>query len=156
MADTTGGDPPVVTSYTYAGPGWHYDNDTVSRSATETFDGWRGFRTITTETGTAPDPVTERADTYFQGMSKDCAASSCPHGTPVTLTSSRGSTADDSNGKAGMTFEEITYNGAGTGTEPAAVYDHALQSSTANLPGRATWAKRKSATEGICRCPRVA
>ena len=117
VTDTTGGDPPVVTSYSDSGPGWHYDNDTVSRSATQTFDEWRGFRTITTEAGTAPDPVTETVDTYFQGMSRDCAASSCPMGTPLTLTSSRGTTAEDADQYAGMTFEEIVYNGAGTGNE---------------------------------------
>ena len=54
--DTTGGDPPVVTSYAYSGAAWHYDNDTVSRSATRTWDQWRGFQTVTTKTGTRPRP----------------------------------------------------------------------------------------------------
>jgi hypothetical protein len=58
-ADTTGGDPNVVTSYSYAGPAWHYDTGTVSRSAPATYDQWRGFGQVTTETGTAPDPVTQ-------------------------------------------------------------------------------------------------
>ena len=139
VTDTTGGDPPVVTRYTYTGPAWHYDNDTVSRSVTQTFDGWRGFRTVTSQTGTAPDPVTQTTDTYFQGMSKDCAASSCPQGTPVTLTSSRGSTAEDSNGYAGMTFEEITYNGAGTGTEVTDTIHNAIVIATTET-GTGIWA----------------
>jgi RHS repeat-associated protein len=106
--DTTGGDPPAVTSYAYAGAAWHYNDDSVSRSVTTTWDGWRGYRTVTTETGTSPDPVTETVDTYLQGMS----------GTPtVTVTSSRGDTVTDSDGYAGLLFESITYNGAGTGTE---------------------------------------
>jgi hypothetical protein len=34
--DTTGADPAVVTSFSYAGAAWRYDNDTVSRSVTLT------------------------------------------------------------------------------------------------------------------------
>jgi RHS repeat-associated protein len=119
--DTTGGDPPVVTSYTDIGPAWHYDNDTMSRSANWTWDQWRGFRTVTTETGTSPDPVTETVATYFQGMSDDCSdyrfsGGEICNGT-VTLTSSRGNVVDDDDQYAGMEYEDVTYNGAGTGTE---------------------------------------
>jgi hypothetical protein len=69
--DTTGGDPPVVTSFAYSGAAWHYDDDTVIRSATQTWDQWRGFHSVTTKTGTSPDPVTQTTDTYFQGISDD-------------------------------------------------------------------------------------
>ena len=116
--DTTGGDPAVVTSYTFTGPAWHYDDDTVSRSATTTWDQWRGFRTVTTETGTAPDPVTETAGTYFQGMSGDkSGCTPVPCNTTVTMTSTRGDTVTDSDQYAGMLFESIVYNGAGTGNQ---------------------------------------
>jgi RHS repeat-associated protein len=120
QTDTTGGDPPVVTTYTYVGPAWHFEDDTVSRSVTTTWDEWRGFHTVTTETGTEPDPVTETVDTYFQGMSLDETSSGClqyPCGSTVTLTSSHGQTATDSDGDAGMVFESIVYDGAGTGNE---------------------------------------
>jgi RHS repeat-associated protein len=120
QTDTTGADPPVVTSYTYASPAWHFDGDTMSRSVTTTWDEWRGYQTVTTESGTAPDPVTEAVDTYFQGMSQDETSSSCPQypcGSTVTLTSSRGQTATDSYADAGMLFESIVYDGAGTGNE---------------------------------------
>ncbi|HZR53727.1 MAG TPA: polymorphic toxin-type HINT domain-containing protein [Streptosporangiaceae bacterium] len=116
--DTTGGDPPVISNYIFTTPGWHFDDDTVSRSLTKTWDQWRGFRTVTTETGTAPDPVTETVDTNFQGMSGDksgCTPTPC--NTTVTLTSTHGDTATDSDQYAGMTFESIVYNGAGTGTQ---------------------------------------
>ena len=43
---------PVVTSYTYSGAAWHYDDDALTRSAQRTWDQWRGFRTVTT--GPAP------------------------------------------------------------------------------------------------------
>jgi RHS repeat-associated protein len=113
VTDTTGGDPPMITTYTDTGAAWHYDDDTVTRSLTQTWDQWRGYRTVTTETGTAPDPVTEQADTYFQGMNGDNGTS----GTVISLTSSRGDTVSDNDQYAGMLFESIVYNGAGTGNE---------------------------------------
>ncbi len=77
-------------SYTYAGAAWHYDDDTLTRSADRTWDQWRGFRTVTTETGTAPDPVTKTTDTYFQGMDGDYQSGG---GTSsVSLTSTYGTT----------------------------------------------------------------
>jgi YD repeat-containing protein len=121
VADTTGGDPPVVTNYTYAGPAWHDDDDTISRSVTPTWDEWRGYRTVTTETGTAPDPVTETVDTYYQGMSDDEVAVpsgcelNCPVPQSVTLTSSHGDEVLDSDQYAGTLFESIVDDGAGGG-----------------------------------------
>jgi RHS repeat-associated protein len=122
VTDTTGGDPPVVTSYSYAGPAWHYDDDTVSRSATTTWDQWRGFRTVTTEAGTAPDPVTETADTYLQGMSDDelvggCATYGCDIDDPVTITDTHGDKVTDADQYAAMLLESVVYNGAGTGSQ---------------------------------------
>ncbi|MDQ2811389.1 MAG: hypothetical protein M3Z75_05770 [Actinomycetota bacterium] len=104
--DTTGADPPVVTSYSYSSAAWAIDSDTVSRSATKTYDQWRGYQTVTTEHGTSPDPVTETVDTYFHGL----------YGTDV-LTSTRGDRLTDLTQYAGMLFEQIVYNGAGTGNE---------------------------------------
>jgi RHS repeat-associated protein len=104
--DTTGADPPVVTSYTYAGAAWADDSDTVSRSATVTYDQWRGYGTVTTEQGTSPDPVTETVDTYFHGLD----------GTDV-LVSTHGDRVTDLTQYAGLRFEEIVYNGAGSGNE---------------------------------------
>ena len=113
--DTTGGDPPVVTSYAYSSPAWHYDNGTISRSATVTWDQFRGYQSVTTKTGTAPDPVTESVTSYLQGMSQDG-----PPGDPgpvVALTTSRGQTITDSDQFAGMAAETIVYDGAGSGQE---------------------------------------
>lgn len=119
--DTTGGDPKQVTSYTYSGPAWHYDNDTMSRSANWTWDQWRGFRGVIAETGVSPDPVTEVADTYFQGMSQDESDYRFNGGIisngQVNLTSSRGDKIEDKDQYAGMKFEEIHYTGAGTGNQ---------------------------------------
>jgi len=119
--DTTGGAPEQVTAYTYSGPAYHYDKDTMSRSANWTWDQWRGFRSVITETGAAPDPVTETADTYLQGMSQDQSDYRFNGGVitngQVTITSTRGDAVEDKNQFAGMKFEQITYTGAGTGAE---------------------------------------
>ena len=119
--DTTGGNPPQVTAYTDTGAAWHYDQDTMSRSANWTWDQWRGFRSVITKTGTSPDPVTQTADTYFQGMSQDQSDYRFNGGIisngQVNLTSTHGDVTEDKNQYAGMTYERITYNGAGTGAQ---------------------------------------
>jgi RHS repeat-associated protein len=109
--DTTGHALPVVTSYSYAGAAWHYDDDSLTRSKDRTWDEWRGFRTVTTETGAAPDPVTETVDTYFQGMDGDYQASG--PASSVSLKSTPGDVVTDSDQYAGMPFESIVYDGAG-------------------------------------------
>ncbi|WP_051450260.1 RHS repeat domain-containing protein [Actinospica robiniae] len=113
--DTTGADPPVVTAYTYADPAWHYDTDTVSRSSTVTWDEWRGYGSVTAETGTAPDPVSETVTSYLQGMSQDGPAHAT--GPTVTLTTTRGQSVTDSDQFAGLQLEAIVYDGAGSGQE---------------------------------------
>jgi RHS repeat-associated protein len=115
QTDTTGGAPPIVTSYTYANPGWHYDSGTISRSAAVTWDQYRGYQSVTTETGTAPDPVTQTSTTYLQGMSQDGPPTDT--GPVVTLTTSRGQQVTDSNQFAGMPLETVVYDGAGTGQQ---------------------------------------
>lgn len=119
QSNTAGGVTPVVTTYCYgAAPGclgsgaWHYNDDSLTRSDQRTWDQWRGFRTVVTETGTSPDPVTETADTYFQGLNGDYQSGG---GTSsVSLTSSLGGeTVTDSDQFAGMDLEHIVYDGAG-------------------------------------------
>src|SRR5216683_3320172 len=111
QVDTTGGGLAVVTGYAYGGGAWHYDDDSLTRSAQRTWDQWRGFRTVTATTGTSPDPVTLVADTYFQGMNGDYQASG---GTSsVSVTDTKGDTVPDSDQFAGMAFEHIAYNGRG-------------------------------------------
>jgi RHS repeat-associated protein len=111
QANTVGGGVPVQTSYSYSGAAWHYNDDTLTRSKQRTWDEWRGFRTVTTETGASPDPVTQTTDTYLQGMNGDYQSSG---GTSTaTLTSSRGDTVTDSDQYAGMGFEHIVDDGVG-------------------------------------------
>ncbi len=139
LANTVGGTTPVVTSYTYSGAAWHYDDDSLTRSKQRTWDEWRGFRTVTTQTGTAPDPVTESTDTYFQGMNGDYQSGG---GTSsASLTSAEGSdTVTDSDQFAGQDFEHVVSDGAGgavvsdTVTMPWASAVTATQSQPSPLP----------------------
>jgi RHS repeat-associated protein len=113
QTNTVGGGVAVPTSYSYAGAAWHYDDDSLTRSKNRTWDSWRGFRTVTTETGAAPDPVTKTVDTYFQGMNGDYQSGG---GTStVSLTSTRGDTVADSDQFAAMPFEHVVYDGTSGG-----------------------------------------
>ena len=108
--------PPQTTSFSYSGAAWHFDDDTVSRSVTVTWDQWRGYQSVTTENGTAPDPVTETVDTYLQGMSDDENTNPLDVAA-VYVTSTHGDKVQDSDQYAGMLLEEIEYDGVGSGQQ---------------------------------------
>jgi RHS repeat-associated protein len=118
QSNTVGGTTPVTTTYCYgtaanceSGAAWHYDDDSLTRSAQRTWDQWRGFGTVTTETGASPDPVTKTTDTFFRGMDGDHQSSGPNESVPLTDT--RGDTVTDSSQFAGVNFEHIVYNGIG-------------------------------------------
>ena len=128
--DTTGGGKPVVTAYSYGTPGWHYDNDEISRSAYPTWDEWRGFKTVTTEEGTSPDPVTETVSTYYQGLSNDTGAYAVTSGEEgngtVTLTTSHGISVTDDDQNAGELLETqvFTARAAARSLTPSTTCQH--------------------------------
>jgi RHS repeat-associated protein len=120
--NTAGGGVAVSTSYCYGGTGsaggasclsggaWHHNDNPLSLSKQRTWDQWRGFGEVTTQTGTSPDPVTETQDTYFQGMDGDTLAAG---GTAsVKVTPSQGTAIADSSQFAGMGLEHVVCDGA--------------------------------------------
>jgi RHS repeat-associated protein len=109
--DQTGNQPDEVTTYSYGGAAWHYDDDALTRSSQRTWDQWRGFRTVTTKTGPAASPDTETVDTYFQGMNGDYQSGGSA--SSVSLTSSQGNTVTDEDQYAGMDFEHVVDDGPG-------------------------------------------
>jgi RHS repeat-associated protein len=138
--NTAGGTTPEVTSYCYGsspvclnGAAWHYDDDSLTRSKNRTWDQWRGFAKVSTQTGTPPDPVTETVDTYFQGMNGDYQSGG---GTSsASLTSSLGNeTVTDSDQFAGMNFEHMVYDGAGGGVVTDTVTVPWTSAATADQP----------------------
>jgi RHS repeat-associated protein len=113
QTDPTGNGLTLTTNYSYASPAWHYNDDALARTSDRTWDLWRGFHTVTTSTGSAPDPVTKSVDTYFQGMDGDYQSSGST--ASVSLTSSHGDKITDSGQFQGMDFEHAVYNGTSGG-----------------------------------------
>jgi RHS repeat-associated protein len=136
--DATGAGPIVAASYHYAGAGWHYDDDALTRSSQRTWDQWRGYRTVTTQTGTSPDPVSETVHTYLQGMNGDYQSNGST--SSVSVTDGQGDTVADQDQYAGTDLESVTDDGAGgsmvadTVTLPWASGAVATQSQPSPLP----------------------
>ncbi len=104
------GSPPQVSTYTYSGAAWHRDDSALTDDQYRTWDQFRGYRTVTVETGTAPDPITETSTTYLQGMDGDYLANGTQRS--VTATDSVGDTVTDSDWLAGIALESDTYTAA--------------------------------------------
>jgi RHS repeat-associated protein len=105
--DTTGGNPRVLTTYTYPNqPAWHYApaNGTVP-PARLTWSDWRGYDQVNVTQGD-PGAQTSTATRFFRGMNGDHLASGGSRGVSVD-----GIPDDDA--YAGMTRESVTYNGPG-------------------------------------------
>jgi RHS repeat-associated protein len=112
-ADNTGIDSPVqVTTYQYlGGAAWHQDDSPVTDNTYRTWDQFRGYAQVVTETGASPDPVTETETTYMRGMNGDATASG---GTKsVSVTDSLGDSIPDDNWLAGDVLETDTFTQAG-------------------------------------------
>ena len=112
-ADNTGIDSPAqVTSYQYlGGAAWHQDDSPVTDNTYRTWDQFRGYAQVVTETGASPDPVTETMTTYMRGMNGDATASGGT--TSVSVTDSLGDSITDDNWLAGDVLETDTHTEAG-------------------------------------------
>ncbi|MFE0458386.1 RHS repeat-associated core domain-containing protein [Kitasatospora sp. NPDC058965] len=107
---TKANSPAKVTTYSYSGgAAWHRDDSEFTDDQYRTWDDFRGFRTVTAQTGAAPDPVTQVVANYFQGMDGDYKADGTKRS--VSFTDSTGTTITDSNWLAGTAEETDTYNG---------------------------------------------
>lgn len=104
-----------VSTYSYSGAAWHRDDSAQTDDQYRTWDQFRGFRTVTVQTGQAPEPVTQQTTTYLQGMDGDYKAD----GTRRSITVAAkvgGSTVQnvtDVNQLAGTALESDTYTAAG-------------------------------------------
>jgi RHS repeat-associated protein len=114
--DAVGGSPEQVTHYSYplGAAAWHRNDSPLTPNAQRTWDQWRGYASVITETGTAPDPVTETQTTYLRGMDGDStSATADTPGPSVTATTTDGQTVTDANQYAGYVLETQTYHQAG-------------------------------------------
>ncbi|MEU6493465.1 RHS repeat-associated core domain-containing protein [Streptomyces sp. NPDC046984] len=101
---------PVQTSYTYVGdPAWHFNDDPLTQAKYRTWNQWRGYDTVETRTGTAPEKITLSRQTYFRGMDGDKTSAGTRS---VTLKDSADDDSQkDSDWLAGQTFEAQSFNG---------------------------------------------
>ena len=112
-SDETGaGSVPQVTDYSYppSGVAWHYDQSLAEASKYRTWDEYRGYLTVETTTGQAPDPVTETVNWYMRGMDGDNNGSGGTRS--VSVKDSLGDSYTDSNFLDGKVLETQTYNQA--------------------------------------------
>jgi len=118
QTDPTGGSPGLATSYQYAGPAWHYDDNEVVQPQYRTYGQWRGYGDVKTFTGTGGDTQTESETSYYQGMSDD------NNTTAVTLTDSQGGQHDDTDQLAGQVLEHTDYNFSGGPPLDSQIYSY--------------------------------
>jgi RHS repeat-associated protein len=104
-----------VSTYGYAGPAWHRDDSAQTDDQYRTWDQFRGFRTVTVQTGQAPEPATQKTTTYLQGMDGDYKADGTRRS--VSVDAKVGGTTvqnvTDVNQLAGTALESDTYTAAG-------------------------------------------
>ena len=136
VTDTTGGSPPLVTSYTYcdtgspsctgnsdgSGGAWHYDTDIdLVLAKHKSYSQWRGYRYVHVITGAATSTQTETDYTFLRGMDSDPLTQSgggfTYRSVTVSPTRSSGSltSVTDADSLSGFQLEAITLNGPGGG-----------------------------------------
>ncbi|WP_143070926.1 ricin-type beta-trefoil lectin domain protein [Streptomyces malaysiense] len=121
ISDATGtGSPMQVTNYTYSGPAWHRDDSELTDDTYRTWDQFRGYRTVTVTTGTAPDPITQKTTTYLQGMDGDVRADGSKRS--VSVTDSVGDIVTDSDWLSGTPLEADTYTRADGSVNAKQIY----------------------------------
>src|SRR5215472_1235509 len=115
VSDPAGGSPGLFTSYVYASPAWHFDDNELVQAKDRTYGQWRGYQDVRTYSGSG-DPNTETETTYYQGMSDD------NNTTVVNLKDSQNGLHEDLNQLSGETLETTSYDYASTTSTPPA--DH--------------------------------
>lgn len=134
VSDETGvGSVPQVTAYSYppSGVAWHYDENLTEPAKYRTWDENRGFLSVESTTGQAPDPVTETMTYYLRGMDGDNNGSGGTRS--VSVSDTVGDSLKDSNFLAGQVLETATYNQAGGSPDTETVNGPWTFNSTASM-----------------------
>ncbi|MFC7219666.1 polymorphic toxin-type HINT domain-containing protein [Streptomyces polyrhachis] len=113
--DTAGGSEPITHSYTYSGPGWHYNDDPFTKEKERTWSSWRGYERVTHLTGVSTATQSKTLTIYMQGMHGDRNVDGTTD--TVSVTGIKAPAATDYDHLAGFVRESITYNGAATVTD---------------------------------------
>ncbi|SDN20597.1 intein N-terminal splicing region/RHS repeat-associated core domain-containing protein [Actinacidiphila guanduensis] len=129
-----------VTTYGYGAAAWHRDDSDLTDDQYRTWDQFRGFRTVTVQTGAAPEPVTQQTTTYLQGMDGDYKADGTRRSVSVDakVGGSTVETVTDSDALAGTPLETDTYKAAG-GTIDAETVNGPFSMATTASHDRTAW-----------------
>ncbi|WP_158997664.1 ricin-type beta-trefoil lectin domain protein [Streptomyces aureus] len=104
-----------ISHYSYSGPAWHRDDSAQTDDQYRTWDQFRGFRTVTVQTGQAPEPVTQQTTTYLQGMDGDYKADGTRRSVSVDAKVDGNTvlSVTDADQLAGTDFQDTNYTQAG-------------------------------------------
>ncbi|MET9119840.1 ricin-type beta-trefoil lectin domain protein [Streptomyces sp. NPDC004528] len=129
-----------VSTYAYSGPAWHRDDSDLTDDQYRTWDQFRGFRTVTVRTGKAPEPVTQKATTYLQGMDGDYRADGSHRSVSVdaTVGGKTVETVTDADQLAGTALQSDTYTASGGSVNASTVNGPFAFTTTAHAD-RTSW-----------------
>ncbi|MFI6003982.1 RHS repeat-associated core domain-containing protein [Streptomyces sp. NPDC051366] len=148
---TKAGSPAGVTSYAYeGGAAWHRDDSDLTDDRYRTWNDFRGYRTVTTTSGVAPDPITQTVSTYLQGMDGDYKKDGTKRS--VSLANSLGESFPDSDWLAGATLETQTYTAAG-GTVTSKTLNGPLTTENTGTRQRTAWTSKEPAPATLSPLP---
>jgi RHS repeat-associated protein len=121
--DRTGGAPKEVTDYQYLdGGAWHHDDDDgLTDEKYKTWSQWRGFGKVRVIHGDASEQQSQTDYLFFRGMDGDELDGGGTRS--VQVTDSEGTALDDTDRLAGLTREEIHYDGPGGSEVNGTIYD---------------------------------
>ncbi|MGW7451348.1 RHS repeat-associated core domain-containing protein [Streptomyces sp. NPDC054787] len=148
---TKAGSPAKVTKYTYGGgASWHRDDSELTDDQYRTWNDFRGYRTVTTTAGVAPDPVTQSVSTFLQGMDGDYKKDGTQRS--VSVANSLGESTPDSGWLAGALLETQVYTHAG-GTVTSKKLNGPLTSTVTASSSRAAWTSKEPAPAKLSTLP---
>ncbi|MGW1768431.1 polymorphic toxin-type HINT domain-containing protein [Streptomyces sp. NPDC002073] len=116
VADPKGQNPLVQTAYEYEKPGWHYNDDPLTKESERTWSSWRGYGKVTTLTGAPNATRSKTVQVFMQGLHGDkLKAAGTTRTAVVTGVDVPGATVADANDLdqfAGFMRQELTYDGS--------------------------------------------
>ena len=139
-----------VTNYSYSGAAWHRDDSALTDDQYRTWNQFRGYRTVTVRTGTAPEPVTQMTTTYLQGMDGDYKADGSKRS--VQVSDSVGDTVTDADWMFGTPLEADSYTGSG-GTVVARTVNGAPASTPTATAAQTAWTSKDPAPSDLSTLP---
>ncbi|MFD9339091.1 ricin-type beta-trefoil lectin domain protein [Streptomyces sp. NPDC060028] len=125
-----------VSTYAYAGAAWHRDDSPFGDDQYRTWSQFRGFRTVTVQTGRAPEPVTQTVSTYLQGMDGDYLADGSRRSVTVDakVNGAVVQSVTDSDQLAGTELQNEVYTAAGGTVSATSISAPFTYTSTATSP----------------------